>query len=62
MSFGISFFLSFQNCRQILNSQNIQAIISDYITNCQSQSPTVINSVMAMSVKLSRHIRGQIRT
>ena len=45
MSFGISFFLSFQNCRQILNSQDIQAIISDLITNCQSQSPTVIDSV-----------------
>ena len=45
MSFGISFFLSFQNCRQILNSRNIQAVISDFITNCQSQSSTVIDSV-----------------
>ena len=46
MSFVISFFSSFQNCRQILNSLNIQAIISDFITNCQSQSPTVIDSVL----------------
>ena len=45
MSFGISFFLSFQNCRQILNSQNIEAIISDIITSYQSQSTTVIDSV-----------------